>query len=48
VALCARRQAGVDIPSRDDIEARLKDDQISLISKRQLRDLKNSATIEFP
>jgi peptidyl-prolyl cis-trans isomerase SurA len=48
IAVCGRRQAGVTIPSREEIEARLKEDDISLISKRQLRDLRNSATIEFP
>ncbi len=48
LALCGRRQAGVEMPSRDEIEEHLKDDEISLISKRQLRDLRNSATIEFP
>jgi peptidyl-prolyl cis-trans isomerase SurA len=48
LALCGRRQAGVELPSRDEVEARLKDQEISLISKRQLRDLRNSATIEFP
>jgi peptidyl-prolyl cis-trans isomerase SurA len=48
IAVCGRRQAGVNIPPRDEIEARLKEQEISLISKRQLRDLRNSATIEFP
>src|SRR5579871_312316 len=48
LAVCNRRQAGVDIPSRDEVETRLREDQLSLISKRQLRDLRNSATIEFP
>ncbi|HEY5009335.1 MAG TPA: peptidylprolyl isomerase [Caulobacteraceae bacterium] len=48
IAVCGRRQAGVNIPPTDEIEARLKEQEISLISKRQLRDLRNSATIEFP
>jgi peptidyl-prolyl cis-trans isomerase SurA len=48
IALCGRRQAGVDMPSRDEIESRLREEEISLISKRQLRDLRNSATIDFP
>src|ERR1019366_2527290 len=47
-AVCGRRQAGVNIPPTNEIEARLKEQEISLISKRQLRDLRNSATIEFP
>jgi peptidyl-prolyl cis-trans isomerase SurA len=48
LVVCGRRQAGVDIPSRDDVEQRLREDELTLISKRQLRDLRNSATIEFP
>jgi peptidyl-prolyl cis-trans isomerase SurA len=48
LAVCGRRQAGVDIPSADEVENRLREDELSLISKRQLRDLRNSATIEFP
>jgi peptidyl-prolyl cis-trans isomerase SurA len=46
IAVCARRRSDVSIPSRADIEGRLKDDQLSLIARRYLRDLKNSATIE--
>jgi peptidyl-prolyl cis-trans isomerase SurA len=48
LAVCGRRQAGVDIPSAEEMENRLREDELSLISKRQLRDLRNSATIEFP
>lgn len=48
IALCARRQGGVNLPSRDEVEEKLQDQQLSLVSRRYLRDLKNSATIEFP
>ena len=48
IALCGRRQGGIELPSRDEIESRLEDQQLSLVSRRYLRDLKNSATIEFP
>jgi peptidyl-prolyl cis-trans isomerase SurA len=48
IAVCGRRLAGVTIPPPEEIEAKLKEDEIGLISKRQLRDLRNSATIEFP
>jgi peptidyl-prolyl cis-trans isomerase SurA len=48
IAVCNRRQAGVNVPPPEEIEARLKEEEIGLISKRQLRDLRNSATIEFP
>lgn len=46
IAVCARRQAGVQLPSRSDVEDRLEDDQLSMIARRYLRDLRNSATIE--
>lgn len=46
VALCGRRQAGVNLPPREDIEARLEDEQLSQFSKRYLRDLRTSALIE--
>ncbi|QUD88996.1 peptidylprolyl isomerase [Phenylobacterium montanum] len=48
IAVCGRRQGGLELPSRDEIESRLEDQQLSLVSRRYLRDLKNSATIEFP
>ncbi len=47
IALCARRPSGVDMPSREEIESRLEDQQLSLISRRYLRDLTNSATIDL-
>ncbi|HEX4180156.1 MAG TPA: peptidylprolyl isomerase [Caulobacteraceae bacterium] len=46
IAVCAKRRSGASIPTRAEIEGRLEDQQLSLIEKRQLRDLKNSATIE--
>jgi peptidyl-prolyl cis-trans isomerase SurA len=46
IAVCAKREAGVTLPSREEIESRLQDEQLSLISRRYLRDLRNSATIE--
>ena len=46
IALCGQRRSGASIPSRSDIEGRIEDQQLSLISRRYLRDLKNSATIE--
>ena len=46
IALCDRHQSGVNIPSRDEIESRLEDQQLDLISRRYLRDLRSSATIE--
>ncbi len=46
IAVCGKRQSGASAPSRDQIENRLRGQQLALISKRYLRDLRNSATIE--
>lgn len=46
VAVCGKRQSGSQIPSAQQIENRLFGQQLSMISKRYLRDLRNSATIE--
>lgn len=46
VAVCGRRQSGSQIPSPEQIENRLFGQQLAMISKRYLRDLRNSATIE--
>jgi peptidyl-prolyl cis-trans isomerase SurA len=47
VALCARdRTGGADLPTRDQIEARLMEQQLSQASRRWLRDLRRDATIE--
>ena len=46
VALCSRRASGSKIPSHDDLENRLYGEQLSMVARRFLRDLRNSATIE--
>jgi len=46
VALCGRRASGPHAPSRDEITDRLEGEQLSMIARRYLRDLHNSATIE--
>jgi peptidyl-prolyl cis-trans isomerase SurA len=46
IAVCGRRHSGPTLPPREEVEARLEDQQLSQISKRYLRDLRNSATIE--
>lgn len=46
IAVCGKRQSGAAAPTRDQIENRLRGQQLALISKRYLRDLRNSATIE--
>jgi peptidyl-prolyl cis-trans isomerase SurA len=46
VAVCGRRASGADAPNHDQIENRLFAQQLTMISRRYLRDLRNSATIE--
>jgi len=46
VALCGRRASGARAPTRDEIEGKLENEQLSMIARRYLRDLRNSATIE--
>jgi peptidyl-prolyl cis-trans isomerase SurA len=46
IALCAKRAAGAHAPTRDDLENRLYGEQLSMVARRFLRDLRNSATIE--
>ncbi|HEX7758047.1 MAG TPA: peptidylprolyl isomerase [Caulobacteraceae bacterium] len=46
IAICNKRQSGADLMNHDEIENRLQGMQLSMISKRYLRDLRNSATIE--
>jgi peptidyl-prolyl cis-trans isomerase SurA len=47
IAVCSRHQAGINMPTRDEIKEHLQEEDLSLIAKRYLRDLKNSATIEI-
>jgi peptidyl-prolyl cis-trans isomerase SurA len=46
IAVCGKRQSGAQAPTHDQIENRLRGQQLALIYKRYLRDLRNSATIE--
>jgi len=46
VAVCAKRAGGTEPVARDQIETRLFAQQLSMVSKRYMRDLRNSATIE--
>ena len=46
VAVCGRRVAGGQAMERDAIENRLYGQQLSMIARRYMRDLRNSATIE--
>lgn len=46
IAVCGRRAAGGQVADKDQIERRLKGQQLSMIARRYMRDLRNSATIE--
>jgi peptidyl-prolyl cis-trans isomerase SurA len=46
IAMCDKRVGGAQQMTRDQIENRLYGEELSMIAKRQLRDLRNSATIE--
>lgn len=46
LALCERKVGGAKAPTRDDVENRIYGEQLSMIARRYLRDLRNSATIE--
>jgi peptidyl-prolyl cis-trans isomerase SurA len=46
VAVCTKHAGGSKLPSREDIQSRLQSEQLSVMSRRYLRDLRNSATIE--
>ena len=47
LAVCGKRSAGAAQIDHDQIENRLTGQQLSMISRRYMRDLHNSATIEF-
>ncbi len=46
IEVCGRRQASGKAPSAQEVENRLYTQQLAMLSKRYLRDLRNSATIE--
>jgi len=45
ILVCSREASGSDIPTRDEIEDRLMDQQLAQASKRHLRDLRRKATV---
>lgn len=46
IAVCDKHQGGANEMTRDQIQDRLYGQELAMIAKRQLRDLRNSATIE--
>lgn len=47
VAMCGRRTASDTIPSREEIERELGGQQLNMMARRYIRDLRNAATIEY-
>lgn len=48
IMVCGRRESVAKLPSNQEIENRLYRDQLAMLGRRYLRDLRNSATIETP
>jgi len=46
--VCGRRTSDAQLPSSKEIENKLLGEQLTMVSRRYLRDLRNSATIETP
>jgi len=46
VAICSKRAGGAKMPTRADVQNKLYADQLAVMSRRYLRDLRTSATIE--
>jgi len=45
IVVCAREAGGSDIPDRDAIESRLREQELAMLSERYLRNLRREATI---
>ena len=48
IMVCKRRVKDAKTPTKDEVENRLYADQMAMLARRYLRDLRNSATIETP
>ena len=46
--VCDRKQVQTNLPTKDEVENRLYAQQLAMLSRRYLRDLRNSATIDTP
>ncbi|TNE41097.1 MAG: hypothetical protein EP347_02665 [Alphaproteobacteria bacterium] len=47
IALCAKEDAVAELPSREEIEGRLFNQQLSMLARRHMRDLRNDAIIDI-
>ena len=48
VAVCRRRASGAEIPTLEEMTNKLTVEQLTMIQRRELRDLRNAATITQP
>lgn len=46
IAVCGRRAGGVDLPTAEEVENRLFGQQLSMLERRYIRDLREDSTIE--
>lgn len=46
VAVCGRRDSAVQLPSREEVASELENQKLSMIAKREILNLRSSATIE--
>lgn len=47
LAVCGRRVGGVDVPSYQEVEARLRNQNLAMLARRYIRDLRADALIEM-
>ncbi|MEH6665343.1 MAG: peptidylprolyl isomerase [Brevundimonas sp.] len=47
LAVCDRRAGGPDAPNFDEVESRLRGQQLSMLARRYIRDLREDAHIDF-
>lgn len=47
LAVCGRRAGGPDAPSYQDVEMRLRNQQLGMLARRYIRDLREDAHIDF-
>ncbi len=48
IIVCDRKQVQAKVPDKDQVMNRLRGEQMAMLARRYLRDLRNSATIETP
>jgi len=47
IAVCNKRMVGADIPTKEQVESKLFGNQIGMLERRWMRDLRSAATIEM-